>query len=109
MKADPETEFYVISRSGRNKLTDKRIHNLRADVSLGPKSFVQGKADLVKFLQDSSVPLAYISPTLVYGNGRKDDMTRWLPLLKFFGIFSKKLKPVEVNNVADELVRKMLA
>lgn len=33
MKADPETEFYVISRSGRNKLTDKRIHNLRADVS----------------------------------------------------------------------------
>ncbi|UPS59388.1 hypothetical protein [Lactobacillus delbrueckii] len=38
--------------------------------SLGPKSFVQGKADLVKFLQDSSVPLAYISPTLVYGNGR---------------------------------------
>lgn len=36
-------------------------------------------------------------------------MTRWLPLLKFFGIFFKKLKPVEVNNVADELVRKMLA
>lgn len=33
MKADPETEFYVISRLGRNKLTDKRIHNLRADVS----------------------------------------------------------------------------
>lgn len=33
MKADPETEFYVISRSGRNKLTDKRIHNLRAYVS----------------------------------------------------------------------------
>ena len=33
MKADPETEFYVISRSGRNKLTDKRIHNLRVDVS----------------------------------------------------------------------------
>ena len=33
MKADLETEFYVISRSGRNKLTDKRIHNLRADVS----------------------------------------------------------------------------
>lgn len=32
MKADPETEFYVISRSGRNKLIDKRIHNLRADV-----------------------------------------------------------------------------
>ncbi|NVH28588.1 NAD(P)-dependent oxidoreductase [Lactobacillus delbrueckii subsp. bulgaricus] len=168
MKADPETEFYVISRSGRNELTDKRIHNLRADVSdyeevkavlpedfdyivdfvgapendpekfkpinvmpakvmkrlaeeykakkmgfiagsLGPKSFVQGKADLVKFLQDSSVPLEYVSPTLVYGNGRKDDMTRWLPLLKFFGIFSKKIKPVEVNNVADELVRKMLA
>jgi UDP-glucose 4-epimerase len=59
--------------------------------SLGPKSFVQGRADLVKFLQDSSVPLAYVSPTLVYGNGRKDDMTRWVPLLKFFGIFSKKL------------------
>lgn len=36
-------------------------------------------------------------------------MTQWVPLLKFFGIFSKKLKPVEVNDVADELVRKMLA
>ncbi len=99
MKADPETEFYVISRSGRNKLTDKRIHQFNEQMlattedarprwwsgwpkntrprrwallpaGLGPKSFVQGKADLVKFLQDSSVPLAYISPTLVYGNGR---------------------------------------
>lgn len=33
MKADPETEFSVISRLGRNKLTDKRIHSLRVDVS----------------------------------------------------------------------------
>ena len=46
---------------------------------------------------------------MVYGNVRKYDMTRLLPLLKFFGIFPKKLKPVEVNNVADKLVRKMLA
>jgi hypothetical protein len=35
-------------------------------------------------------------------------MTKMVPLLKFFGIFSKNMKPVDVNDVADELVEKMV-
>ncbi len=35
-------------------------------------------------------------------------MSRMVPLLKFFGIFSKNMRPVHVNDVADELVRKMI-
>ena len=34
-------------------------------------------------------------------------MSKMVPMLKFFGIFSKNLKPVEVKDVAKELVDKM--
>lgn len=33
LKKDKNVEFYVISRLGNNKLVDKRIHNLSADVT----------------------------------------------------------------------------
>lgn len=33
LKRDPEATFYIISRSGKNELTDPRIKNLKADVS----------------------------------------------------------------------------
>ena len=33
LKKDKNAEFYVISRTGNNKLTDRRIHNLSADVT----------------------------------------------------------------------------
>ncbi|WP_369396219.1 hypothetical protein [Paucilactobacillus hokkaidonensis] len=45
---------------------------------------------------------------MIYGNGRKDSMTKMVPLLKFLGLFSKKFKPVDVNLVADELINKLI-
>ena len=57
----------------------------------GPKLFVRGKARLARMLKDS-------------GNGRSDTISKFVPLLKFFGIFSKNLKPVHVDDVAEQLV-----
>lgn len=33
LKADPDATFYVVSRSGKNKLTDPRTINVSADVT----------------------------------------------------------------------------
>nr|WP_278765527.1 NAD-dependent epimerase/dehydratase family protein [Limosilactobacillus mucosae] len=166
LKADPQVEFYVVSRSGKNQLQDPRIHNLTADVtdydavakliptdvdyivdfvgapekdpekfkrlndqpatvmlhlaqshhvkkmgfiagSLGPKTFIKGKQQIIKKLQQGGISLAVVSPTLVYGNGRRDDMTRWVPLLKVLGIFNKKFRPVDVNDVANDLIKQL--
>jgi UDP-glucose 4-epimerase len=76
---------------------------------LGPKKFTQTKKELIHYLQESTVPLAYVEPTLVYGAGRKDKMTRNVPLLKFLGLFSSKFKPVLVDEVVGELRDKLLA
>ena len=74
---------------------------------LGAKNFTEGKAKIAKRLRDSGINTAIVEPTLVYGEGRDDSMTKYVPLLKFFGIFSSKLKPVLVTDVADELVEKI--
>ncbi|MGI5990547.1 MAG: NAD-dependent epimerase/dehydratase family protein [Lachnospiraceae bacterium] len=164
---DPEAKFVVVSRSGKNALTDARVTNVKADCAdvdsvrkvlpeqvdyivdfvgrpekdpeefkkvndkpadvmlqiakeknvkamgmiggvLGPKTFVTGKKRIIDKLKASGIRTEYVNPTLVYGNGRKDSMTKMVPLLKFFGIFSKNMKPVDVNDVADELVEKMV-
>lgn len=166
LSRDSEARFIVVSRSGKNVLTDERIVNVKADTSsyesvssvlpdridyivdfvgrpendpekfklvndapadvmlriakekqvkamgmiggiLGPKSFVQGKQRIIERLKASGIRTEYVNPTLVYGNGRSDSMTKMVPLLKFFGIFSKKFKPVTVNEVAEELVNKL--
>lgn len=75
---------------------------------LGPKQFTNAKKEIIADLQQSRVPLAYVEPTLVYGAGRKDKMTRNVPLLKFLGLFSKKFKPVLVDDVVNELRHKLL-
>lgn len=75
---------------------------------LGPKKFTTVKKELIKYLQASSVPLAYVEPTLVYGAGRKDKMTRNVPVLKFLGNFSAKFKPVLVGDVVEELRQKLI-
>ena len=167
MQKDPEARFVVVSRSGKNQLSDDRIQNVQADCTdydsvkevlpekvdyivdfvgrpvddpeefrkandmpadvmlriakeknvkamgmiggiLGPKSFVEGKKRIIDKLKSSGIRTEYVNPTLVYGNGRKDSMTRMVPLLRFFGIFSRKLRPVDVNDVAEELVGKMI-
>lgn len=75
---------------------------------LGPKKFTTTKKELIKYLQQSPVPLAYVEPTLVYGAGRRDKMTRNVPLLKFLGIFSRKFKPVLVDDVVENLRKKLV-
>lgn len=75
---------------------------------LGPKEFVQAKRQIINRLQNSPVRLAYVEPTLVYGNGRHDAMTRWVPLLKVAGVFSRKLRPVNVNDVVAQLWERLV-
>lgn len=167
LKQDPTAKFYVVSRSGKNKLQNAAITNIQADVTdekeamaklpdkfdyiidfigapaktaeqskqindlpaytmkkiaeekhvkamgfiggiLGAKDFVQTKKSLIKELKQSSIPLAYVEPTLVIGEGRKDNMTKMVPMLNFLGIFSKKFKPVEVDEVVASLYQKLV-
>lgn len=169
MKQDPDTVFYVVSRSGKNRLSDPRIINVQADIAspqeirkklpekvdyivnfvgcaavpkgsgktltelnmepvrtlrelgesynvkamgtiggkLGSKEFVKAKKETIDYLKQSSVPVEAVEPALVYGNGRDDSLAKMVPLLKFFGLFSKNMKPVLVTDVAEELVAKM--
>lgn len=75
---------------------------------MGPKEFTNSKSQAIKLLRSSKYKIAYVEPTLVYGNGRNDQLSKMVPLLKLMGIFSKKLRPVHVNNVADELISKLI-
>lgn len=126
----PEKVDYIIDFVGRPEKDAehfKKVNDMPADVMLriakeknvkamgfiggvlGDKAFVQGKKKIAEKLKASGIRTEVVNPTLVYGNGRKDSMTKMVPLLKFFGIFSKNLKPVDVNDVADEMVRKMMS
>lgn len=170
MAKDPEAVFYVVSRSGKNQLQNKRIVNIQADVTssedirsklpdhidyivnfvgcaavpegssktlaelnmepakvmrelaesyhvkamgaiggkLGSKDFTSSKKAMLDYLKKSSIPTEAVEPTLVIGAGRKDSLTKMVPLLRFFGIFNKNFRPVQVEDVANELVDKML-
>lgn len=169
MKKDPGAVFYVVSRSGKNSLQDKRIINVKADITsskdirkvlpetvdyivnfvgcaavpkgstktltelnmepckamrqlaeqyhvkamgtvggkLGSKEFVRAKKETIDYLKQSYIPVETVEPALVYGEGRSDSLAKMVPLLKFFGIFSKNMRPVKVDDVAEELVDKM--
>lgn len=74
---------------------------------LGSKEFVKAKKETIDYLKQSSVPVEAVEPTLVYGNGRDDSLAKMVPLLKFFGLFNKNMKPVPVTDVANELVTEM--
>ena len=129
LNAIPDNIDYIIDFVGApsndpqefEKLNQKPAHVMRAVAEkknakamgfigsiLGPKKFTTVKKELIKYLQASPVPLAYVEPTLVYGAGRKDKMTRNVPVLKFLGIFSAKFKPVLVGDVVEELRQKLI-
>ena len=125
----PERIDYILDFVGRPEKdpeTFRAVNDLPADVMLriateknakamgfiggilGDKAFVQGKKRIAAKLKTGKIRTEVVNPTLVYGNGRKDSMTKLVPLLKFLGIFSKKMKPVDVNDVANEMVEKMV-
>lgn len=72
--------------------------------TLGPKSFVTIKAEILSMLKASGKKVAYVEPTLVYGKDRHDSMSKMAPILNFFGIFIKSLRPVRVEDLAKEFV-----
>lgn len=76
--------------------------------SLGSKEFKTTKEKVVKMLTESGVPTKIIAPTLVYGDNRHDQFTKLVPFLKFAGIFAPKLKPVKVEDAANQLVAQMI-
>ncbi len=77
--------------------------------TLGPMSFTQLKRQIIDELSKSSVPVAVVEPTLVYGAGRRDATSTLVPLLKLMGGLFPKVKPVRVEDVAAELVTKLRA
>lgn len=165
LQKDPKANFYIISRSGANKLSNPRIHNLKVnDLSmdivnklpeqidyivnfigrpekdadqlkliniepakimkaiaeekqvkamgfiggvLGPKSFTSIKKEIISMLKDSSIPVKYVEPTLVYGADRNDGLSKMVPMFKLLGLFSKSMKPVNVEELATSLVTKL--
>lgn len=76
--------------------------------SLGSKEFVASKVEAARLLEAAGKKVVVVNPTLVYGNGRNDALAKMVPLLKFLGLFSKKLRPVTVDEVAKELVDGLL-
>lgn len=166
IKRDSNIEFFSISRSGKGKLNNSRVHYLKADVTqvqeveavmpekydyiidcvgiytkdkraldtyniqpvkvmlqiadkksnavlgyvggiMGPKAFVESKASAIQMLKDSRHQIAYIEPTLIYGNGRNDSITKMVPIMNFFGLFFPRLRPVEVNQVVNDLINNL--
>ena len=76
---------------------------------LGPKSFTNMKKDMIQKLEKTGKNVAYVEPTVVYGGERSDALSKMVPLFKFFGLFSKTMKPVKVEDVAGELIQKLTA
>lgn len=122
----PEKIDYIIDFIGRpEKDVDlfKKVNNLPAQVMLGvaekhrvkvmgfiggvlgPKSFVNGKKLIIESLEKSDIPLAVVEPTIVYGNGR---LAKMVPILKVVGVLVKMLKPVHVDDVANELITQLI-
>lgn len=89
------------------KIAEK--HHVKAmgfvGASMGDKHFINGKKNIIKTLNSSGIPLAVVSPTLVFGEGHKDKIAA---ILDVIGIFSKKRKPVTVTEVASDLVNKIV-
>lgn len=167
-QTDSNTEFWILSRSGKNQLTGSKIHNYAVNIAdqvavkailpdrvdyivdligrpekdpiaskmvndnpahtmetianayqvkamgfiggkLGPKQFLKTKARLIEQLEKSEIPLAFVEPTLVYGAGRSDSMSKMVPLLNIIGTIIPNMKPVLVDNVVDEFREKLLA
>lgn len=76
--------------------------------SMGSKPFKESKLEAEKILRSGRIPVVIISPTLVYGNRRHDMMSKMVPFLKIAGFFNAKLKPVNVNDLAKEMVDQLL-
>lgn len=76
--------------------------------SMGSKAFKASKLQAEKLLESGPTPVVVISPTLVYGNGRHDAMSKLVPLLKFAGFFNPKLKPITASDLADQMVAQLL-
>lgn len=75
---------------------------------LGPKSFTSIKKEIISMLKESSIPVKYVEPTLVYGADRNDGLSKMVPMFKFLGVFSESMKPVKVEDVASSLVKQLL-
>ncbi|MCI1986356.1 MAG: NAD-dependent epimerase/dehydratase family protein [Lactobacillus sp.] len=74
---------------------------------LGPKSFIQVKKACLADLKQSPIPLAYVAPTVIYGGGRDDALAKMVPLLKLGGFFNRNLRPVRVEDVAEDLIAQL--
>lgn len=72
--------------------------------TLGGKEFTSSKSEACAMLRNSGRRVSIVEPTLVYGAGRNDALAKMVPLMKFFGIFAKSMKPVRVEEVASRLI-----
>lgn len=74
---------------------------------MGPRAFLNTKTRLIQQLATSTVPLAVVNPTLVYGGDRQDTLVKLVPFLRFAGWFKPALRPVTVTTVVAELAHQI--
>lgn len=72
--------------------------------SLGGKAFVASKREAADYLKSQPIPTVIVNPSLVYGAGRHNSLTKLVPFLKFAGLFNRRLRPVTVEQVASEMI-----
>lgn len=75
---------------------------------LGPRTFVQAKSQLADMLMASAISTTVVAPTLVYGADRKDTLSKLVPIFKILGNLLPNMKPVKVEEVAEQLVEGMI-
>lgn len=75
---------------------------------LGSKEFLATKQRLIDQLRKSTIPLAVVAPTLLYGADRHDKLSRMVPVLQFLGLFSARIRPMKVEVAARELLNQLL-
>lgn len=75
---------------------------------LGPSHFTNTKKELISYLEESSVKLGYVEPTILYGKDRSDTLAKMIPIFKVLGVFSKKMKPIYVGDLVEQLIDNIL-
>lgn len=128
LKGLPDSIDYIVNFIGRpeknindlKKINENPVNNMiklaeKYNVTslgfiggvLGPKLFVNIKSELIKKLQNTGKNIVYVEPTIVYGGNRNDILAKFIPIFKIFGIFLKNMKPVKVDEVANDLIQKL--
>lgn len=67
------------------------------------KPFLESKQKGENYAQSSGKKIGIVKPSLVYGD--RPDAVVMVPFIKAMGLFNKDLKPIKVNQLADQIIQ----